>query len=55
LNNLVDNLARMTPSIRSVEELADADLMETIAEMLRLIEDVSLFILNYELRSSWGE
>jgi hypothetical protein len=29
--------------------------METIAEMLRLIEDASLFILNYGLRSSWGE
>jgi hypothetical protein len=45
----------MTPSIKSVEEIADANLRETITEMLRLIEDASLFILRYELRSSWGE
>jgi hypothetical protein len=55
LNNLVDNLARMTPSIKSIEELADVNLRETITEMLRLIEDASLFILDYESRSSWGE
>jgi hypothetical protein len=45
----------MTPSIKSVEELADANLRETIEEMLRLIEDASLFILGYESRGSWGE
>jgi hypothetical protein len=45
----------MTPSIKSVEELADVNLRETITEMLRLIEDASLFILSYESRSPWGE
>jgi hypothetical protein len=55
LNDLVENLARMTPSIKSVEEVADANLEETVTGMLNLIEDASLFILSYESRSSWGE
>jgi hypothetical protein len=45
----------MTPSIESVEELADANLEETVTAMLNLIEDASLFILSYESRSSWCE
>jgi hypothetical protein len=55
LNDLVENLARMTPSIKSIEELADANLEETVTAMLNLIEDASLFILSYESRSSLGK
>jgi hypothetical protein len=45
----------MTPTIKSVEELADDNLEETVAAMLNLIEDASFFILSFESRNSWGE
>jgi hypothetical protein len=54
LNDLVESLARMTPSIAAVNGLANANLAETVIAMLNLIEDASLFILKYKSRSSWG-
>jgi hypothetical protein len=54
LNDFVKGLAGMTPSISIVTELADANLGETVTAMLNLIEDASLFILNYKSRSTWG-
>ncbi|KAG9123518.1 hypothetical protein FRC07_014837 [Ceratobasidium sp. 392] len=53
MNNLVNSLARMTPSIESVKVLANDNLRETALDMLNLIEDVSLFILNCRSRSSF--
>jgi hypothetical protein len=44
----------MIPSIGSVKELAGANLGDTVRAMLNLIEDVSLFILSYKLRNSFG-
>ncbi|KAG8780819.1 hypothetical protein FRC12_022553, partial [Ceratobasidium sp. 428] len=46
LNELVKSLARMIPSVESVEDLANGNLRETVTDMLNLIEDVSLFVLN---------
>ncbi|KAG9088388.1 hypothetical protein FS749_002210 [Ceratobasidium sp. UAMH 11750] len=54
INNFVENLARMIPSIESVERLADARLAETVMAMLNLIEDASLFILNFKSRNPWA-
>ncbi|KAG9074979.1 hypothetical protein FRC06_010347, partial [Ceratobasidium sp. 370] len=48
LDELVQSLARMTPAIESVQQIADANLEDTATEMLNLIEDASLFILNYK-------
>jgi hypothetical protein len=45
----------MTPSIKSVEDLADANVEETVTAMLNLIEDASLFISGYKSRGSWCE
>ncbi|KAG9125243.1 hypothetical protein FRC07_008426 [Ceratobasidium sp. 392] len=53
LNDLVRSLARMIPSIESVQVLANDNLRETVLDMLNLIEDVSLFILNCRSRSSF--
>jgi hypothetical protein len=55
INNLVEGLASIIPSVESVGRLADADLRKTVTAMLNLIEDASLFIVNYRSRSSWGE
>ncbi|KAG8708316.1 hypothetical protein FRC08_018969 [Ceratobasidium sp. 394] len=50
LNNLVEDLAGMIPSIDSIKRLADTDLRETAIAMLNLVEDVSLFILSSDSR-----
>ncbi|KAG8680462.1 hypothetical protein FRC08_016282 [Ceratobasidium sp. 394] len=54
LNRLVNSLAQTIPSVDSVKDLADDNLRETVMDMLNLIEDVSLFILNFKPRSSFG-
>ncbi|KAG9093275.1 hypothetical protein FS749_014702 [Ceratobasidium sp. UAMH 11750] len=54
IHDFVEQLARMTPTIKSVQDVADAHLQDTIADMLNLIEDASLFILGYRSRSIWG-
>ncbi|KAG9087270.1 hypothetical protein FRC06_002620 [Ceratobasidium sp. 370] len=54
INNLVENLASMIPALESVKRLAEANLAETVMAMLNLIEDVSLFILNYKSRNIWA-
>ncbi|KAG8713905.1 hypothetical protein FRC08_012654 [Ceratobasidium sp. 394] len=54
INNLVENLASLIPSLESVKRLAEANLAETVIAMLNLIEDVSLFILNYKSRNVWA-
>ncbi|QRV88163.1 WD40 repeat protein [Ceratobasidium sp. AG-Ba] len=54
LNDLVDQLGRITPTITSVKEIADAHLEDTIRAMLNLIEDASLFILNYKSQPAWA-
>ncbi|KAG8695687.1 hypothetical protein FRC08_007614, partial [Ceratobasidium sp. 394] len=53
LNELAKSLARMIPSVDSVKDLADDNLRETVMDMLNLVEDVSLFILNFRPRSSF--
>ncbi|KAG9098200.1 hypothetical protein FS749_004409 [Ceratobasidium sp. UAMH 11750] len=53
LNELIENIAGMIPSVESVRGLADADLRRTVVAMLNLIEDVSLFILSFKSRGSF--
>ncbi|KAG9092211.1 hypothetical protein FS749_015911 [Ceratobasidium sp. UAMH 11750] len=48
---LVEDLARMIPPIESVKRLADANLGQTVMDMLNLIEDVSLSIVKRYSRS----
>ncbi|KAG9074611.1 hypothetical protein FRC06_010571, partial [Ceratobasidium sp. 370] len=55
LDNLVLSLARMTPAVESVRQIADPNLEDTATEMLKLIEDASLFILNYKSRTILGK
>jgi hypothetical protein len=50
----VEGLASITPSVESVRGLADSNLSKTVTAMLNLVEDASLFIVNYRSRSSWG-
>ncbi|KAG8793560.1 hypothetical protein FRC12_002355 [Ceratobasidium sp. 428] len=52
LNELVKNLARMIPSVKDVQDLADEHLLETVIEMLHLIEDGLLFVYNRKLQGS---
>ncbi|KAG9121971.1 hypothetical protein FRC07_001833, partial [Ceratobasidium sp. 392] len=47
LNMLVKQMRRTVPSVNSVQAIADDNLKETVMNMLNLIEDVSLFILNF--------
>ncbi|KAG8724799.1 hypothetical protein FRC09_013985 [Ceratobasidium sp. 395] len=54
LNTLVKKIERMVPSVDSVREIADDNLKKTVTDMLHLIEDVSLFILNYKSGSPIG-
>ncbi|KAG9089868.1 hypothetical protein FRC06_001320, partial [Ceratobasidium sp. 370] len=54
LDDLVLSLARMAPAIKSVQQIADANLGDTATEMLNLIEDGSLFILNYKSQTILG-
>ncbi|KAG8741986.1 hypothetical protein FRC10_002144 [Ceratobasidium sp. 414] len=55
LNDLVQGLAAIVPSLHSAEELASANLGRTAADMLYLIEDVSVFILGYSLDGSLAQ
>ncbi|KAG8793290.1 hypothetical protein FRC12_003231 [Ceratobasidium sp. 428] len=50
LDELVENIAGMIPSIESTKGVADADLSQTVMAMLDLIEDLSLFILTFRPR-----
>ncbi|KAG8741329.1 hypothetical protein FRC10_002991 [Ceratobasidium sp. 414] len=52
LNQLVEDLARMIPSAESVRRLANANLEETVTDMLNLIEDVSLLVMRFYSRRS---
>ncbi|KAG8719047.1 hypothetical protein FRC08_003792 [Ceratobasidium sp. 394] len=54
LDDLVQSLARMAPTIESVQRIADANLGDTTTAILNLIEDASLFILNYKSRNAFG-
>ncbi|QRV82500.1 hypothetical protein RhiJN_10515 [Ceratobasidium sp. AG-Ba] len=46
LNALIEGLAGLKPSVESVSDFADANLRETIKNILNLIEDASVFVLN---------
>ncbi|KAG8718488.1 hypothetical protein FRC09_012597 [Ceratobasidium sp. 395] len=52
LDQLVENIAGMIPSVESIKGVADEDLSRTVMAMLNLIEDVSVFILNCRSRGS---
>ncbi|KAG8692328.1 hypothetical protein FRC08_009843 [Ceratobasidium sp. 394] len=45
----------MAPTIESVQRIADANLGDTVTAMLNLIEDASLFILNYKSRNAFAQ
>ncbi|QRV73267.1 hypothetical protein RhiJN_01281 [Ceratobasidium sp. AG-Ba] len=47
LDDLVNQLGRIVPTITSVQDIANADLGDTLTAMLNLVEDASLLILNY--------
>ncbi|KAG9091442.1 hypothetical protein FRC06_000561 [Ceratobasidium sp. 370] len=51
IHKLVEDLAKMIPPVESVKHLANANLGQTVMDMLNLIEDVSLFILRFYSRS----
>ncbi|KAG8791273.1 hypothetical protein FRC12_009700 [Ceratobasidium sp. 428] len=53
LDDLIEQLAKLTPTIKSVQDVANANLEETVTAMLNLIEDASLFILKYKSQSIW--
>ncbi|KAG9124702.1 hypothetical protein FRC07_010572 [Ceratobasidium sp. 392] len=55
LNVLVRQMRRAVPSVNSVQDIADDNLKETVMDILNLIEDVSLFILNFRTGGSIGE
>ncbi|KAG8723257.1 hypothetical protein FRC09_004086 [Ceratobasidium sp. 395] len=55
LDELVENIAGMIPSVESIKGVADDDLSRTVVAMLNLIEDVSVFILSFRSRSSIGK
>ncbi|KAG9077609.1 hypothetical protein FS749_010476 [Ceratobasidium sp. UAMH 11750] len=52
LNKLVEDIAGILPSVESVKIIADTDLAQTVIAMLNLIEDVSLFIVNFRSRQT---
>ncbi|KAG8694402.1 hypothetical protein FRC09_009877 [Ceratobasidium sp. 395] len=53
LNDLIEQLAGLIPTINSVRDITNANLESTVIAMLNLIEDTSLFILKYKSRSTW--
>ncbi|KAG8717076.1 hypothetical protein FRC09_014771 [Ceratobasidium sp. 395] len=53
LNDLIEQLAELTPTIKSVQDVANANLESTVTAMLNLIEDASLFILKYKSHTTW--
>ncbi|KAG9080448.1 hypothetical protein FRC06_006566, partial [Ceratobasidium sp. 370] len=54
LNNLVKDLASVIPSVEAVMSLAKKNLKGTVIRTLNLIEDVSLFILDYKSQNTWA-
>ncbi|KAG8723753.1 hypothetical protein FRC09_001900 [Ceratobasidium sp. 395] len=52
LNNLIEQLAELTPTIESVQYVANANLESTVTAMLNLIEDASLLILRYKSQNT---
>ncbi|QRW11285.1 hypothetical protein RhiLY_10284 [Ceratobasidium sp. AG-Ba] len=46
LDDLAKNIASMIPSVESIKAIADPSLMETVTNMMNLVEDMSLYILN---------
>ncbi|KAG8718489.1 hypothetical protein FRC09_012598 [Ceratobasidium sp. 395] len=52
LNELVESIAEMIPSIDSVKNITEANLSQTVIAALNLIEDASLFILSYKPRET---
>ncbi|KAG8723258.1 hypothetical protein FRC09_004087 [Ceratobasidium sp. 395] len=52
LDQLVEDIAGMIPSVESIRGVADEDLCQTVMAMLSLIEDVSVFILSFRSRGS---
>ncbi|KAG8726846.1 hypothetical protein FRC12_023040 [Ceratobasidium sp. 428] len=52
LDELVENIAEMIPSVESIKGVADEDLSRTVMAMLNLIEDMSVFILSFRSRGS---
>ncbi|KAG8784864.1 hypothetical protein FRC12_018205 [Ceratobasidium sp. 428] len=53
LNDLIEKLANLTPTIKSVQDIANANLENTVTAMLNLIEDASLFVLKYKSKNTW--
>ncbi|KAG8732160.1 hypothetical protein FRC10_001191, partial [Ceratobasidium sp. 414] len=54
LNNLVQDLAGVIPSVEAVMSLAKNNLKGTVIRTLNLIEDVSLFALDYKSQNRWA-
>ncbi|KAG8793289.1 POC1 centriolar protein A [Ceratobasidium sp. 428] len=52
LDQLVEDIAGMIPSVESIKGVADDDLSQTVTAMLNLVEDVSVFILSFRSSSS---
>ncbi|KAG8796691.1 hypothetical protein FRC12_005785 [Ceratobasidium sp. 428] len=53
LTDLIEQLAKLTPTIKSVQDVANANLENTVTAMLNLIEDASLLVLRYKSQSAW--
>ncbi|KAG8708339.1 hypothetical protein FRC09_001313 [Ceratobasidium sp. 395] len=53
LNDLIEQLAKLTPTIKTVQDIANANLENTVTAMLNLVEDASLFVLKYKSQSTW--
>ncbi|QRV93346.1 hypothetical protein RhiJN_21364 [Ceratobasidium sp. AG-Ba] len=54
LEDFVDNLADIVPSIEDVRGLAGVHLAEATDAMMNLIEDISLFIINFKSEDTWA-
>ncbi|QRV96507.1 Vegetative incompatibility protein HET-E-1 [Ceratobasidium sp. AG-Ba] len=54
LNDLVENLAGTIPTVESLRDIADTNLSQTIAEISKLVEDVSLLVLADRSRNRSG-
>ncbi|QRV93345.1 hypothetical protein RhiJN_21363 [Ceratobasidium sp. AG-Ba] len=53
LKGCIQAIADMIPSIEDVKPIAKTSLAETAQEMSDLIEDISLFVLNYQSQNAW--
>ncbi|KAG9103921.1 hypothetical protein FRC07_009884, partial [Ceratobasidium sp. 392] len=54
LNKLIESITGIKPSIESVKEFAGNSLEETVKAMLKVIEDVLVFICYYKSCSPFG-